>query len=523
MTAGREPWTWDINWASTLAYHADRSPGRTVVRFGQDALTYADLYHRVRRLAAGLTAAGVQQGDVVGLLADNSPEFLEVMLAVNYVGAIVMPVNTRLTDTEIAYILGHSRARMLMVGASSDALAQRAVSKAGTSLHCVSMSSPATGEGAASGWQALASIRTGPPAGGPGRMAPDDQHRLMYTSGTTSRPKGVMISHGNLFWKNAGHSVALGLTRDDVGLVCGPLYHVGALDLTATTLLHVGGTLVIQPRFRASDVIDELGQGAVTTVWLAPAMLNAVLAEPGVGDQDMSSVRIIVGGGEKMPEHLILRLQAVFPNAWFADAYGLTETVSGDTFLDADSTMSRRGSVGKAVPYLDVSIWDPGTRQPVPAGQPGEVMLRGPKVFAGYWENREATSEAFTDGWFHTGDIGVADKDGYLYIVDRLKDVIISGGENVASSEVERVIYDYPGVHECAVVARHDAQWGEVPVAYVVMAGVGPATEASIIEHCRQALARFKAPKAVFFADVLPRTSSGKVLKRALREMANGQ
>jgi len=185
--------------------------------------------------------------------------------------------------------------------------------------------------------------------------------------------------------------------------------------------------------------------------------------------------------------------------------------------------MSRRGSVGKAVPYLDVSIWDPGTRQPVPAGQPGEVMLRGPKVFAGYWENREATSEAFTDGWFHTGDIGVADKDGYLYIVDRLKDVIISGGENVASSEVERVIYDYPGVHECAVVARHDAQWGEVPVAYVVMAGVGPATEASIIEHCRQALARFKAPKAVFFADVLPRTSSGKVLKRALREMANGQ
>ena len=160
MTAGREPWTWDINWASTLAYHADRSPGRTVVRFGQDALTYADLYHRVRRLAAGLTAAGVQQGDVVGLLADNSPEFLEVMLAVNYVGAIVMPVNTRLTDTEIAYILGHSRARMLMVGASSDALAQRAVSKAGTSLHCVSMSSPATGEGAASGWQALASIRT---------------------------------------------------------------------------------------------------------------------------------------------------------------------------------------------------------------------------------------------------------------------------------------------------------------------------------------------------------------------------
>jgi acyl-CoA synthetase (AMP-forming)/AMP-acid ligase II len=186
-------------------------------------------------------------------------------------------------------------------------------------------------------------------------MAPDDVHRLMYTSGTTSRPKGVMISHGNLFWKNVSQSLVLGLTRDDVGLICGPLYHVGALDLTATTLLHVGGTLILQPRFQASDVIDELALGAVTTVWLAPAMLNAVLAEPCAEDRDMSHVCLIIGGGEKMPEHLIHRLRTVFPNAWFADAYGLTETVSGDTFLDAESTLSRRGSVGKAVPYLEVT------------------------------------------------------------------------------------------------------------------------------------------------------------------------
>jgi acyl-CoA synthetase (AMP-forming)/AMP-acid ligase II len=351
-------------------------------------------------------------------------------------------------------------------------------------------------------------------------MGPDDLHRLMYTSGTTSRPKGAMITHGNLFWKNAGQSVTLGLTRDDVGLICGPLYHVGALDLTATTLLHVGGSLVIHPRFDAAEVVSELATGGVTTVWLAPAMLNAVLATSAVEQEDLSAVRIIVGGGEKMPEHLIHRLKAIFPNAWFADAYGLTETVSGDTFLDGASTLSRRGSVGKAVPYLDVAIWDSETGRSAAPGQRGEVMLRGPKVFPGYWNNPGATRDAFTDGWFHTGDVGFQDSDGYLYIVDRLKDVIISGGENVASSEVERAIYDFVGVHECAVVARPDDRWGEVPVAFVVMAEGSDATESLIIEHCRQALARFKVPKQVFFVDALPRTSSGKVLKRSLRESA---
>jgi acyl-CoA synthetase (AMP-forming)/AMP-acid ligase II len=302
----------------------------------------------------------LRQGQVVGLLADNSPEFLEVMLAVNYMGAIIMPVNTRLADAEIAYILEHSRARMLIVDASSQALARRAVAKAGAPVRCVSIGSPGARKTAGTDcgvgdWPSLGSLRADSPGGAPCRMAPDDVHRLMYTSGTTSRPKGVMISHGNLFWKNVSQSLVLGLTRDDVGLICGPLYHVGALDLTATTLLHVGGTLILQPRFQASDVIDELALGAVTTVWLAPAMLNAVLAEPCAEDRDMSHVCLIIGGGEKMPEHLIHRLRTVFPNAWFADAYGLTETVSGDTFLDAESTLSRRGSVGKAVPYLEVT------------------------------------------------------------------------------------------------------------------------------------------------------------------------
>jgi len=508
----------DLNWTSTLAYHADRSPERTVARFGQETITYGDFYQRVRQLGCGLTGAGLSHGMVAALLAENSAEFLECMLAVNYVGAVVMPVNTRLADAEVAYILEHSGARMLFAGGSAAGLAARAVALAGAGIDCLMMTGTADADAATAGWPSLPSLRTDPGTSAPSRMGPDDLHRLMYTSGTTSRPKGVMITHGNLFWKNVGQALTLGLTGDDVGLICGPLYHVGALDLTATTLLHVGGSLVIHPRFDAAEVVSELATGRVTTVWLAPAMLNAVLATPGVEQEDLTAVRIVVGGGEKMPEHLINRFKTVFPNAWFADAYGLTETVSGDTFLDAASTLSRRGSVGKAVPYLEVAVWDSETRQPAPAGEPGEVVLRGPKVFPGYWNNPGATSDAFTDGWFHTGDVGVQDKDGYLYIVDRLKDVIISGGENVASSEVERVIYDFAGVHECAVIARPDDRWGEVPVAFVVMVPGAQATESAITEHCRGALARFKVPKSVYFVDALPRTSSGKVLKRTLRE-----
>lgn len=230
----------------------------------------------------------------------------------------------------------------------------------------------------------------------------------------------------------------------------------------------------------------------------------------------MSSVRIMVAGGEKMPIPLIERIQRTFPAAWFADAYGLTETVSGDTFLDRDSTIAKLGSVGRPCLHLEVGIWDEeGISQP--PGVPGEVVLRGPKVFAGYWRDPTATEQAFAGGWFHTGDVGVIDEDGYLYIVDRLKDMILSGGENIASSEVERVLYEHPAVLEAAVVGRADDRWGEVPVACVVLRPGQSASANALIEHCRGQLACYKVPKDVLFLDALPRNPSGKVLKRELR------
>jgi acyl-CoA synthetase (AMP-forming)/AMP-acid ligase II len=339
----------------------------------------------------------------------------------------------------------------------------------------------------------------------------------MYTSGTTGRPKGVMLTHANLAWKNYAHVVEFGFTRNDLGLACGPLYHVGALDLTTTSLIAVGATTVIHRAFDAAAVVEEIERSQVTTLWLAPAMVNAIMALPELERRDLSSVRVIINGGEKMPVPLIERIQRTFPSAWFADAYGLTETVSGDTFLDRDSTIAKLGSVGRPCLHLELDLWDPDGRS-VPPGQRGEIVLRGPKVFTGYWRDPAATEAAFAGGWFHTGDVGVRDEDGYLFIVDRLKDMIVSGGENIAGSEVERVLYEHEAVLEAAVVGRPDERWGEVPVAFVARRDGFDTSAEELVEHCRARLARFKVPRDITFVEALPRNPSGKVLKRELRD-----
>jgi acyl-CoA synthetase (AMP-forming)/AMP-acid ligase II len=326
-----------------------------------------------------------------------------------------------------------------------------------------------------------------------------------------------MLTHANLAWKNLAHITEFGFTSADLGLACGPLYHVGALDLTTTSLIAAGATTIIHRTFDASAVVEELERSRVSTVWLAPAMVNAIMALPDIRERDLSSVRVVVNGGEKMPIPLIERIQRTFPSAWFADAYGLTETVSGDTFLDRESLVRKRGSVGRPCLYLEIDIWNE-QRQSLGAGEPGEIVIRGPKVFKGYWRDAAATEAAFAGGWFHSGDIGVRDEDGYLFIVDRLKDMIVSGGENIASSEIERVLYEHDAVLEVAVVGRPDDRWGEVPVAFVVLRPGADATGDELLDHCRGQLARFKVPKAITFLGALPRNPSGKVLKRELRD-----
>ena len=477
--------------------------------FGDDVVTYQEMVDWVAALAGGLHARGIGAGDVVGLLSYNNIEFLATIFAANYLGAIAMPINWRLAAPELRYILEHSEARALVCDDALVELASEATKEGELVRVCIAT-------GPRSGWERFSELRDESARVARARVDGEDIHRLMYTSGTTGRPKGVMLTHANLAWKNYAHITEFGFTSADLGLACGPLYHVGALDLTTTSLIAAGATTIIHRGFEARDVVDEIERSRVTTVWLAPAMVNAIMALPSIEQRDLTSVRLVINGGEKMPIPLIERIQKTFSSAWFADAYGLTETVSGDTFLDHDSIVRKLGSVGRPCVYLELDIWDEQGAS-VPPGERGEVVLRGPKVFKGYWRDPDATTAAFEGGWFHTGDIGVMDDDGYLFIVDRLKDMIVSGGENIASSEIERVLYEHDSVVEAAVVGRPDDRWGEVPVAYVVLRASVATTPEELIEHCRAQLARFKVPKDVVFIDALPRNPSGKILKRELR------
>ena len=510
MTLAEVPQT-DLNWFAVLAHHAIRTPEKAITVFEGEATTYKAMALRAAALAAGLSERGVGPGEVVALLSYNCPEFLETVFAANYLGAIAMPINWRLAALEVRYIIEHSGARAVVCDDALVDLGTEATKDIESSLVRVCMSSTH-----ADGWTTLTDLRATSIVAEHASTTADDIHRLMYTSGTTGRPKGVMITHGNLAWKNLAHLIEFGFTSADIGLVCGPLYHVGALDLTTTSLIAAGGTVIIHRSFEASDVVSELERSKVTTVWLAPTMVNAIMELPDIEQRDLSSLRVVINGGEKMPIPLIQRIQRVFPLAWFADAYGLTETVSGDTFLDRDSIVNKLGSVGRPCLYLELDIWDSEGR-PLPAGERGEIVMRGPKVFKGYWKDPDATLAAFAGGWFHTGDIGVRDDDGYLYIVDRLKDMIISGGENIASSEVERVLYEHDSVLEAAVVGRPDDRWGAVPVAFVVVRQGAAVTADMLFEHCRAQLGRFKVPKDITFLNALPRNPSGKVLKRELR------
>ncbi len=501
-----------MNPSRVIEHHADRFPERPALGFGGAVVTYAELFERAQRTAGALELAGVGREDVVGVLLYNCLDFVDLMLASAHLGAVFMPLNWRLAGPELAYIIEHSGAKVLV----SEPELEGAVEPVRRELPCERF--VRVGEEGGRGWEPLEGLRArARPVLQAAPTGDDDVHRLMYTSGTTARPKGVMITYGNLDAKNAAHAVEFGLSGADRGLAAGPLYHVGALDLTTTTVLYVGGTTYILPRFDATAVLDAIERHAITNVWLAPAMVNLLLAEPSLHARELGSVRLIVDGGEKMPLPLIERVLAAFPNAWFADAYGLTETVSGDTFLDKRHERDKIGSVGKPVLHVEVRVVDEGD-EPLPPGEPGEIVLRGPKVCKGYWRDPEATARALRGGWLHTGDVGVIDEDGYLYVVDRLKDVIITGGENVASLEVERVLYEHPAVIEAAVVARPDERWGEVPVAYVVLAREAGLAEEELTEFCRARLARFKVPKAIRLVDTLPRTPSGKVLKRDLRE-----
>ncbi|MEV0686893.1 long-chain fatty acid--CoA ligase [Nocardia sp. NPDC050378] len=503
-----------INFASVLDTNAARFPDRTAVSDRARDTTYAQLHARVNAVAAQLLELDIQRGDVIGVLLYNHTEFLEIMFAANRIGAAIMPLNYRLSAEEWRYILGHSEAVAILTEAEFEERIDAVAVELPLLRHKLTITSARD-----SSWldyetaverhlgETVAVLDVGP----------HELQRLMYTSGTTSRPKGVTISHQNLIWKNLAHLIEFSLTGADNTLVCGPLYHVGGMDLPGLATLHAGGRMSLVQRFDAALVVEMIEQLRPTVIWLAPSMMNAILQLPDLPDRDTSSIRVIIGGGEKMPIPLLDRIATAFPSAWFADAYGLTETVGGDTINDAAHMRSKIGSVGRPVAHVQVAVVDDENR-PVPAGTSGEIVVRGPKVTKAYWRDDEATQRAIQDGWFHTGDIGRFDEDGFLYIEDRKKDMIVSGGENIATPEVERVLYENPDVVEAAVIGIPHPRWGEVPKAFVVLREGSTLGAEDLKLFCRERLAKYKVPAEIQMTSALPRTPSGKVLKRTLRE-----
>jgi len=509
-----------FNLTRSLDRNADLFPDVDALIYRDTRLTHLQLLGRVTALAAALREVGVRRGDIVALLMSNRPEFLETALAVNRLGAAFLSLNVRLAEPELDYIVRHSGAVAVVTEAAFTAPAATIQARMTSPWPVVIVDDDREETADRLHYEPLLARHRGAavPAAEVGQ---GDLHRLMYSSGTTSHPKGVPISYENFYWKTISHVAEFGISAADRTAMAGPMYHVGAFDLPGIGTWWVGGSLVILPRFDVADLLATVEREKPTNVWLAPAMVNAILQSPEASRFDTSSIRFITGGGEKMPVTLIERLLATFPRARFADAYGLTETVSGDTFNDQAHTLSKVGSVGKPVLNLDLKIAGPGDVR-VENGQPGEILLRGPKVVSGYWNNPDATAAAFTpDGWFRTGDIGHLDKDGYLFIDDRKKDMIVSGGENVATSEVERALYENEAVLEAAVVGMPDPRWGEVPRAFVVLRPDShDMTAEALIAHCRARLAGFKTPKEIVFLEALPRNPSGKVLKRELRQAA---
>jgi acyl-CoA synthetase (AMP-forming)/AMP-acid ligase II len=364
-----------MNLSNVVAHHAERFPDRLALSYADEEITYRELLARTQRTAGVLRQAGIERGDVVAVLLHNAPAFVDVMCACAHLGAIFMPLNWRLAAPELRYIVEHAGAKAIVTEPELESLTAGLDGLA----HLQDLSADA------------APVTQAAPVAG------DDVLRLMYTSGTTSRPKGVMITNDNLYWKCAAHVVELELTAADRGLACGPLYHVGALDITATNMLYLGGSIHILRKFDAAAALDAIEQRGLTNVWLAPAMVNLILAEPTLRQRDCTSIRLIADGGEKMPLPLIEKVLKAFPNAWFADAYGLTETVSGDTYLDKGRSVDKLGSVGKPVLFTDVCIQG-ADDEPLPAGEVGEICLRGPKVFKGYWRDPEATANALRGG-----------------------------------------------------------------------------------------------------------------------------
>jgi fatty-acyl-CoA synthase len=492
---------------------------RAILHAGR-AVSYAELDDRVGRLARALRGLGAGPGTRVAYLGPNHPAFLETMFAAWSAGAIFVPLNMRLAGPELAYQLADCGA-VVLVYAPEQAAVVASIRGQGRLRHLVALARPAAGDDdPAAGDRDYESLLAGPPpepADVP--VSLDDPALIMYTSGTTGRAKGATLTHGNITWNAVNVVVDADFRADEVALAVAPLFHTAALNMLCLPTMLKGGTVLIEPAFNPARVLELIARYRVTSMFGVPASYDAMAAAPGWAGADTSSLRMLLCGGAPVPDATIRRYTG--RGLTFIQGYGMTETAPGALLLDAEHALAKAGSAGVPHFFTDVRVVGPDGDDAGP-GERGEIIVAGPNVMRGYWGQPEATGAVLSEGWLRSGDVGITDEDGYVSVVDRIKDIIISGGENIYPAEVENALLSHPAVADCGVIGIPDAQWGEVGRAVVVLRPGGNAAEADLLGFLDGRLARYKIPKSVHFTTGLPRTATGKILKKQLRETHGG-
>ena len=491
-----------------------KSPDKVALVFGEnERITYRQLADDADRVSALLWHRGIRKGDAVAYIGENSPDFLRVLFGAAQLGAVFVPLNTRLAAPELEYMLSDCGARLLI---HDPEFAERLAPgiEAARVAHVIR-----TGDGGVGGPGLTGLMRESSAGHADTAVVLEDPAAIIYTSGTTGKPKGAVLSHGNLTWVSMNCIVDYEVVSADVALLISPLFHVASLGMGALPVILKGGTIVLEKGFEAGRVLELIERHGITMLSGVPTTYQLLADHPDWAATDLSTLTKLTCGGSAVPTRILNAYEE--RGLSFSQGYGMTETSPGATSLSPSMTRAKQGSVGLPHFFTDVRIADENGAM-VPRGTVGEIEISGPNVFLGYHGMPEATADAFTeDGWFRSGDLGYLDADGYLYISDRLKDMIISGGENIYPAEVENLISDIEGVSGVAVIGVPDEQWGEIPWAVVTLredaAADSALDTASVRAQLDGKIARYKIPKNVIVVDELPRTASGKVRKADLR------
>lgn len=505
---------------SWLQRRRPKSGSKAALISGDREISYEQLADRSVRLANALRDSGVAKGDRVAYLGDNHPSFLETLFACGQLGAIFVPLNTRLAPPEVQFQLQDCGAATLIHAGSLDVLA--AAGSAGTPVNRrISVDDSDGGQGTTAAEDFEAFLASGAAGYLDEAVGLDDGAMILYTSGTTGHPKGALLTHGNVVWNCMNVIVDFDFASTDVALMISPLFHVASLDMGVLPTLLKGGTVVLEPKFEPRRTLELIEKHRATTISGVPTTYQMLCEHPAWDTTDLSSLNKLTCGGSAVP----LRVLEAYEQRGlrFSNGYGMTETAPGATTLPAARSREKAGSSGLPHFFTDVRIADFDGTVAAP-GSVGEIQIKGPNVIHEYWNRPAASAESYdAGGWFKSGDMGYKDADGFVFVSDRLKDMIISGGENIYPAEVEQAITELDAVGSVAVIGVPDEKWGEVPRAVVLLREGARLTEAELRAHLEGRLARYKIPKSVVFVDDMPRTASGKIRKADLRKLTAGQ